>query len=173
AEVVADVGAVLDWIATQPDLDAHRVVVMGNSYGGYLVLASLLAYPERLRAGIDMAGIADFVTFLEGTSAYRRARRRAEYGDDRDPATRASLAQISPLSRAPELRRPLLVAQGAHDPRVPAADAVRLVGAVRRAGRDAWFLLAEDEGHGFTRFDNRAAFETLVTQFVDRFGGQP
>jgi len=173
AEVVADVGAVLDWIASQPDLDAGHVAVMGTSYGGYLALAALLAYPDRLRAGVDMVGIADFVTFLEGTSEYRRDQRRAEYGDERDPATRAFLAGISPLARAPQLRRPLLVAQGAHDPRVPAGDAARLVGAVRRAGRDAWYLVADDEGHGFTRIDNRAVYETLVTQFLDRFTRQP
>jgi dienelactone hydrolase len=172
-DVVRDVGAVLDWIATQPDLDANHVFAMGSSYGGYLVLASLLAYPERLRGGIDMVGIADFVTFLEGTAGYRRDQRRAEYGDERDPVTRAYLASISPLARASELRRPLLVAQGTRDPRVPAADAARLVQAVRLGGRDAWYLVAEDEGHGFTRVDNRMAFEALVTQFLDRFRRDP
>ncbi len=137
------------------------------------MLASLLAYPTRLRGGIDMVGIVDFVTFLQGTSAYRRDQRRAEYGDERDPATRAYLASISPLAQAGELRRPLLVAQGARDPRVPAADAARLVQAVRRAGHDAWYLVADDEGHGFTRVDNRAVFEALVTQFLDAIARRP
>src|SRR5262249_5599750 len=109
-------------------------------------------------------------TFLEGTSAYRRDQRRAEYGDERDPAIRAFLTRISPLPRAHALHRPLLVAQGAHDPRVPAGDAARLVAAVRRGGRDARLLLAADGGHGFTGVDNRAVFETLVTQFAEHFG---
>lgn len=167
ADVVRDVGAVLDWIAQQPELDREHVAVMGTSYGGYLALASLLAYPDRLRAGIDMVGITDLVGFLEGTSAYRRDQRRAEYGDERDPATRTFLAQISPLARATEIHVPLLVAQGRRDPRVPAADADRLVGRVRGAGTSVWFLDAGDEGHGFTKPDNRGAFEVLATQLLE------
>jgi dipeptidyl aminopeptidase/acylaminoacyl peptidase len=163
---VRDVGAVLAWIATQPDLDPARVSVMGTSYGGYLALASLIAYPDQLHAGIDVVGIADFVAFLEGTAPYRRASRRTEYGDERDPATRARLAKLSPLARASSIRAPLLVAQGRRDPRVPASVADRLVDAVRGAGGTVWYLSAADEGHGFTKPENLGALQTLIVQLI-------
>ncbi|MEO8846505.1 MAG: prolyl oligopeptidase family serine peptidase [Kofleriaceae bacterium] len=163
---VRDVGAVLAWIATQPDLDATRVSVMGTSYGGYLALASLIAYPDQLHAGIDVVGIADFVAFLEGTAPYRRASRRAEYGDERDAATRARLAKLSPLARASSIKAPLLVAQGRRDPRVPAAVADRLVATVRGAGGTVWYLSAADEGHGFTKPGNLVALQTLIVQLI-------
>jgi dipeptidyl aminopeptidase/acylaminoacyl peptidase len=165
-EVVRDAGAVLDWIATQPDLDASRVTVMGTSYGGYLALAALLAYPDRIRAGIDIVGIADFLAFLEGTAAYRRASRRTEYGDEREPATRALLAGLSPLARAGSIKAPLLVAQGRRDPRVPPAVADRLVAAVRGGGGTVWYLSAADEGHGFHKPDNLGVLQTLIVQLV-------
>ena len=166
ADVVQDVGAVLDWIAAQPELDASSVSVMGTSYGGYLALASLLAYPDRIRAGIDIVGIADFVTFLEGTAAYRRASRRTEYGDEREPATRALLAGLSPLQHAAAIKVPLLVAQGRRDPRVPPKVADQLVAAVRGAGGSVWYLSAADEGHGFTKPDNLGALQTLIVQLL-------
>src|SRR6185437_2046601 len=88
---VKDIGALLDWIAKQPDLDASRVAVMGGSYGGYMTLASLTHYSHRLKAGIDIVGISNFVTFLRNTQSYRRDLRRAEYGDERDDAMRKHL----------------------------------------------------------------------------------
>ena len=168
ADPIRDVGAVLDWVATQPDLDARHVAVMGTSYGGYLALASLIAFPDRFHAGIDIVGIADFVAFLEGTAAYRRAARRAEYGDERLPDVRAELAKLSPLAHAAAIRAPLLVAQGRHDPRVPPAVADQLVAAVRAAAGSVWYLSAGDEGHGFNKPTNRGALETLIVQLLER-----
>ncbi|MEO8549138.1 MAG: alpha/beta fold hydrolase [Kofleriaceae bacterium] len=165
-EVVEDVGAVLAWIPTQPDLDGSRVYVMGTSYGGYLALASLIAYPDKFRAGVDIAGIADLVAFLEGTAAYRRAARRTEYGDERDPVTRAQLEQLSPLGRASAIQVPLLVAHGRKDPRVPPAVADRLVAAVRGAGGRVWYVDAANEGHGFTRPENLGVLQTLIVQLL-------
>ena len=166
AGVVDDVGAVLDWIAAQPELDTERVSVMGTSYGGYLALAALVAYPGRLRAGVDLAGIADLVAFLEGTAAYRRASRRTEYGDERDPVTRAFLARASPIAHAATIEVPLLVAQGRHDPRVPPAIADRLVAAVRVAGGTVWYVSAADEGHGFSKPENLGTLQTLIVQLL-------
>jgi len=165
---VQDVGAVLDWIATQPDLDPDRVTVVGQSYGGYLALASLIAYPDKLHAGVDIVGIADFVAFLEGTAPYRRASRRVEYGDEREPTTRAHLANMSPVTHAAAIRAPLLVAVGRKDPRVPPAVSDRLVDAVRGTGGTVWYLSADDEGHGFNKPTNRGALEVLITQLVER-----
>ncbi|MSP91417.1 MAG: S9 family peptidase [Myxococcales bacterium] len=162
---VADIGALLDWAATQPDLDAKRAAVYGGSYGGYMVLASLVKFGDRLRAGIDIVGISNFVTFLENTQAYRRDNRRAEYGDERDPAMRTWMQQASPLTHAGRIRSPLFVVQGANDPRVPQSEAEQLVAAVKQAGKAVWYLLARDEGHGFQKKANRDAMVQSVARF--------
>ncbi len=163
---VQDVGKVLAWAAEQPDLDPHRISVMGTSYGGYLALAALIAFPERLHAGIDIVGIADLVAFLEGTAVYRRAARRTEYGDERDPAMRAQLAMLSPLANAAKIKAPLLVAHGRQDPRVPSAVSDKLVAVIRAAGGTVWYVAADDEGHGFTKPANLGALQTLIVQLL-------
>lgn len=116
---VRDVGALLDWIAQQPDLDPKRIVVAGGSYGGYMSLAVATTYPERIAGAIDVVGIANFASFLERTESYRRDLRRVEYGDERDPAMREFLSRISPVNNAAKIKRPLLVAHGRNGPRVP------------------------------------------------------
>jgi len=167
-DAVRDIGALLVWIGAQPDLDPERVVVMGGSYGGYMVLASLVAYGERLRGGIDVVGISNFVTFLTNTADYRRDLRRAEYGDERDPAMRAFLQKISPLSRAEAIRRPLLVVQGLRDPRVPASESEQLVAQLRAQGGEVWYLAAKDEGHGFRKKTNRDFYQQTAATFLER-----
>ena len=148
---VQDIGALLDWIATQPDMDPERVVVHGGSYGGFMVLASLAAYSDRLAGAVNIFGIANFVSFLENTEAYRRDLRRAEYGDERDPAMRAVFDRISPIHLTDQMTAPLLVIQGANDPRVPQSESEQIVDAVRAEGRPVWYLLATNEGHGFRK----------------------
>lgn len=165
---VRDIGALLEWIATQPHLDEGRVAVYGGSYGGYMVLASLVHFGERLRAGVNVVGISNFVTFLESTRGYRQDLRRAEYGDERDPEMRAFLQEISPLSHVDRIRSALFVAQGANDPRVPASEAEQIVRAVRESGREVWYMLAYDEGHGFRKKENRDLFLELAVLFLDR-----
>jgi len=165
---VKDIGALLDWIATQPDLDAKRVMVYGGSYGGYMVLASLVHYNDRLAGGIDYVGVSNFVTFLTNTSDYRRDLRRAEYGDERDPAMRAVLERISPLTNIAKITKPLLVIQGLNDPRVPASESEQVVKAVRRNGGDPWYLLAKDEGHGFRKKQNRDYLTDAIALFLER-----
>jgi dipeptidyl aminopeptidase/acylaminoacyl peptidase len=165
---VRDIGALLVWIAAQPDLDADRVVVMGGSYGGYMVLASLIAYGDRLKGGINVVGISNFVTFLTNTSGYRRDLRRVEYGDERDPSMRAFLRRISPLERASMIRRPLLVVQGLNDPRVPASESEQLVAKIREQGGEVWYLAAKDEGHGFRKKANRDFYLKTAVTFLER-----
>ena len=162
---VSDIGALLDWARTQPDLDPKRAAVYGGSYGGYMVLAALVHYSERLRAGVDVVGISNFVTFLENTQAYRRDNRRAEYGDEREPGMREFLQKISPLSHVGRMNSALFVAQGANDPRVPRTEAEQIVAAVRQAGKAVWYLLAKDEGHGFQKKTNREALVQAVALF--------
>jgi dipeptidyl aminopeptidase/acylaminoacyl peptidase len=159
-----DIGATLDFIASRPDLDASRVGVQGGSYGGYMTLAAAAFYPERIKAAVDVVGISSLATFLQNTQAYRRDLRRAEYGDERDPAVRAVQDRISPLGSVDRIRASLFVLQGANDPRVPQSEAEQIVKAVRGKGRDAWYLLALDEGHGFAKKPNidLAAMTTVM-----------
>lgn len=162
---VKDIGALLDWIAAQPGLDAARVGVTGGSYGGYMVLASLVDYNDRIRAGVDVVGISSFRTFLENTEDYRRDLRRAEYGDERDPAMRAFHEEIAPLNNARRITKPLFVAQGYNDPRVPWTEAEQIVAAVREGGGDVWFLMFKDEGHGFAKKPNADFFGAAQVLF--------
>lgn len=163
---VKDIGALLDWIETQPDLDASRVMVAGGSYGGYMVLASLTFYSDRLRCGFDSVGISNFVTFLENTQEYRRDLRRAEYGDERDPKMRAFLTETAPANRAERITRPLLVTQGANDPRVPLAESDQIVAAVQKNGVPVWYLVAGDEGHGFQKKSNADYQRVVLYEFI-------
>ena len=163
---VRDIGALLDWVREQPDLDESRVVVMGGSYGGYMVLASMTHYNDRLLGGIDVVGISNFVTFLENTSDYRRDLRRAEYGDERDPQMREFLESISPNRNAEKISKPLLVVQGQNDPRVPASESEQMVATIRENGGRVWYLLAEDEGHGFRKKNNRDFYYATVASFL-------
>ena len=162
---VRDIGALLDWIAKQPELDASRVGVMGGSYGGYMVLAALQHYPERIKAGIDVVGISDFTTFLNNTESYRRDLRRAEYGDERKPEMQAVFERISPLNNAHKIKSALFVAQGRNDPRVPYTEAEQIVKAARANGGPVWYLLYDDEGHGFRKKANSDYFNAASMQF--------
>lgn len=166
---VRDIGALLDWIGTRSELDAGRVGVIGGSYGGYMVLAVMTHYSERLRAGVEIVGISNFNTFLANTEDYRRDLRRAEYGDERNPKMRAFFDKISPLNNAEKIQRPLFVAQGANDPRVPATEAEQIVERVRRNGGTVWYLLQKDEGHGFQKKANRDFYTASTMQFWQKY----
>ncbi len=166
---VKDIGALLDWVAEQPGLDASRVMITGGSYGGYMTLASAVHFNDRIRCSVDIVGISNFVSFLQNTESYRRDLRRAEYGDERDPAMKAIFEQISPLNHAAKITKPLFVIQGANDPRVPRTEAIQIVETMRRNGRPAWYLEAKDEGHGFAKKDNRDFQFYATVLFVKRF----
>jgi len=167
-DAVRDIGSLLVWIGAQPAFDRTHVAVMGASYGGYMTLASLVSYGERLSGGVDAMGISNFVTFLRNTAPYRRDLRRAEYGDERDPAMRAFLDRISPLGNASRIKKPLLVVQGLNDARVPASESEQLVWRVRASGGEVWYLLAKDEGHGFRNKANRDVYLQTAAAFLAR-----
>jgi dipeptidyl aminopeptidase/acylaminoacyl peptidase len=166
---VKDIGALLDWVAEQPDLDARRVAVIGGSYGGYVSLASMTHFSDRLRCGIDIVGISNFVTFLESTQEYRRDLRRVEYGDERDPKMREFLNSISPLTNAARICVPVLVAQGQNDPRVPMGESQQIVRKVREGGGPVWYILAKDEGHGFARKTNADYLWHSIVMFLEQY----
>lgn len=163
---VKDIGALLDWIAKQPELDASRVAVQGASYGGYMVLASLVNFPERIKAGVDVVGIANFNTFLKTTAAYRVDLRRVEYGDERDPAMQTFFEKISPANRADQIRSALLVVHGKNDPRVPFGEAEQIAAKVRALGRPVWTVFAANEGHGFSKKDNADYLRAVEVMFL-------
>jgi dipeptidyl aminopeptidase/acylaminoacyl peptidase len=163
---VEDIGALLDWIAAQPDLDASKVVVHGGSYGGYMVLASMIDYGDRLAAGVNIVGISDFKTFLENTEGYRVDLRREEYGDERDPEIAAFFDEISPLKNASKITKPLFIIQGFNDPRVPYTEAEQILAAMKANGVPSWFMMAMDEGHGFRKKSNREAQREAETLFL-------
>jgi dipeptidyl aminopeptidase/acylaminoacyl peptidase len=149
-----DINSLFDWIATQPDLDASRIMVTGGSYGGFMTLAVATNYNDRIRCSVDIVGPSNLVTFLENTSGYRRDLRRVEYGDERDPKMREFLERIAPANNAQKISKPLYVIQGKNDPRVPHTEAEQMVAVVRKQGTPVWFLMANDEGHGFAKKNN-------------------
>ena len=153
-ESVKDIGALLDWIAQQPNLDASRIMVIGGSYGGYMALAVATNYNDKIRCAVDVVGISNFNTFLKNTEGYRRDLRRVEYGDERDTAMAAYFEQIAPINHAEKITKPLFIVQGGNDPRVPRTESVQMADKVRGNGTTVWYLEAKDEGHGFRKKNN-------------------
>jgi dipeptidyl aminopeptidase/acylaminoacyl peptidase len=168
-DAVKDIGALLDWIATRPELDKSRVMVTGSSYGGYVTLAAAIKYGDRLRCAFEGFGLSDFAAFLDGTDPSRRRDRLAEYGDPADPETREFLKSISPLTHAANLRIPLFVVQGAKDTRVPPNQSEAMVKAVRANGTPVWYVVY-DAGHeefpGPTNDFNQYAWVLFVQKFL-------
>ncbi len=164
-----DITSLLDWVGTQPDLDAERLMVTGGSYGGHMTLAVATRDDARIRCSLPIVGMSNLVTFLENTESYRRDLRRVEYGDERDAEMRAFLERIAPLNHADKITKPLFVVQGRNDPRVPYTEALQMVATVRRNEAPVWFLMAGDEGHGFIKKPN-ADFQFYATiLFVRQF----
>jgi dipeptidyl aminopeptidase/acylaminoacyl peptidase len=166
---VRDIGALLDWIGQQPELDASRIMVTGGSYGGYMTLAVATNYNDRICCALDVVGISNFNTFLKNTESYRRDLRRVEYGDERDPAMHAFFERIAPLNNAGKISRPLFVVQGGNDPRVPYTEAEQMVARVKQNGKPVWYLKAKDEGHGFRKKTNVDFQFYSTVEFMRRF----
>ena len=164
-DAVADVKAGVEWLHDHPAVDEERIVAMGGSYGGFMVLASLTEYPELWAAGIDVVGIANFVTFLENTGEWRRELREAEYGSLE--ADREFLESISPINNIESIEAPLFVLHGANDPRVPVSEADQLVERAREQGVPVRELVFDDEGHGFSKLENRVQAYTEIVEFLN------
>jgi dipeptidyl aminopeptidase/acylaminoacyl peptidase len=164
-----DIGALLDWIKANPELDGDRIMVTGGSYGGHMTLVTATRYNDKIRCSVDVVGISNLVTFLEHTEGYRRDLRRVEYGDERDPAMRAFLERIAPLNNAQNITKPLFIVQGKNDPRVPWTESEQMVSTVRKNGTPVWYLLAKDEGHGFAKKKNRDFQFYAMVLFVKEY----
>ncbi|MGB8583219.1 MAG: S9 family peptidase [Candidatus Sulfotelmatobacter sp.] len=164
-----DINSLLDWIQTQPDLDASKVMITGGSYGGFMTLAVATHYNDRICCSVDVVGPSNLVTFLEHTSGYRQDLRRVEYGDERDPKMREFLERIAPANNAKNITKPLFVIAGQNDPRVPASESAQMVQIVRKNGTPVWWLLAKDEGHGFGKKKNRDYQFYATVEFVKEY----
>lgn len=164
-----DIGALLDWIRTRADLNGDRIMVTGGSYGGHMTLAVATNYPDKIRCAVDVVGPSNLVTFLEHTEPYRRDLRRVEYGDERDPKMREFLERTAPLNNVQKIAHPLFIIAGKNDPRVPASEGEQMVAALKQRGVPVWWLMANDEGHGFAKKKN-ADFQFYATvRFVEEF----
>ena len=165
-ESVKDIGALIDWVGKQPELDASRIAVYGGSYGGYMVLASMTNFNDRIRCAIDLFGIANFVTFLQNTEEYRKDLRRVEYGDERDAQMKEFLLKISPANNVEKITKPMFIIQGLNDPRVPPSESELMKQKLTGKGAKVWYMLAKDEGHGFRKKDNVDYMQWAIVMFL-------
>jgi dipeptidyl aminopeptidase/acylaminoacyl peptidase len=168
-DALRDIGALLDWIATQPDLDVSRVATEGGSYGGFMALAALASYGDRLQAGIDSVGFSSLESFLQNRRPFELAHARFEFGDVRDPEMAAFFRKLSPLTNADKIHKPLLVIHGANDPRVRISEAEQIVSAVRQNGAPVWYIRMDAEGHGVGRIPDLAYEQQAEALFLKRF----
>jgi dipeptidyl aminopeptidase/acylaminoacyl peptidase len=168
-ESVKDIGALLDWIEKQPVLDAAKIMITGGSYGGYMTLAVVTHYNDRIRCAVDIVGISNFNSFLKNTEDYRRDLRRAEYGDERDPAMAAYFEKIAPLNNAQKITKPLFIVQGGNDPRVPRTEAIQMARKIKENKGVIWYLEAKDEGHGFSKKNNTDFLRYATIQFINKY----
>jgi dipeptidyl aminopeptidase/acylaminoacyl peptidase len=164
---VKDLAHAAYWLRDQKKGDPKRLAVFGGSYGGFMVLAQVTHYPELWAAGIDVVGIANWITFMEKTGAYRRAHREAEYGNLREH--RKFLEEISPINHVDKIKCPLMVIHGANDPRVPIAEAEQIVAALKKRNIPVEYLRYEDEGHGLAKLKNRLDAYPKMVRFLDKY----
>lgn len=163
---VADVAHAVEWLKLRDDVDADRIAVYGRSYGGFMTLASLVFYPDLWAVGVDVVGIANFVSFLERTGPWRRKHRESEYGELEND--REMLEQISPLTHIDNIRVPLMVCHGRNDPRVPLFEAEQVVEAVRGKGLDVVLRVYDDEGHALSKRKNEIDAFVTMGDFLQR-----
>lgn len=169
ANAYKDIKTVLDWVKTQDDLDPERVMLMGRSYGGYMSLAGAALYSDSIRCAVDVVGPSNLATFLQNTKGYRRNLRRAEYGDEREPKVRKYLERIAPYNRASQIKKPLLIIQGANDPRVPESESSQMVKRIKNHGVPLWYLVVKDAGHSFRKKPMIDAQFFTIVMFVKKY----
>jgi dipeptidyl aminopeptidase/acylaminoacyl peptidase len=163
-----DIAALLDWVGTQPQLDSNRIMIFGGSYGGHMAWAISAFYNDRISCAMPIVGMSNLVTFLEHTEAYRRDLRRAEYGDERDPAMRAYLEGIAPMNHLDAMHKPIFAVVGKNDPRVPWTESRQIIDKLEAQGTPTWFLIANDEGHGYVKKKNRDLLFDTEVLFIDQ-----
>ena len=168
-DAVRDIGHLLRWVEDNESLDEKKVALRGGSYGGYMVYASQIHYGEKIEAGISSFGIADLLSYLKNTQEFRKELLREEYGDERDSEMQAFLKEISPITNAEQIETPTFIIHGANDPRVPKSQAERMLEVIYENDIDVWYLMAQDEGHGFNRSANLHFANQAVILFLREY----
>ena len=166
---VKDIGALLDWIAKQPEVDKDKIMIMGRSYGGYMTLATAFHYADRIKCSVDIVGISNFNTFLKNTEEYRRDLRRAEYGDERDSKMATFFDKTAPLNNTDKIKKPMFIIQGTNDPRVPVTEAMQMRDKLKAQGNTVWYLEAKDEGHAFKKKANIDYVRLAIIRFMQEY----
>lgn len=164
-----DIGGLLDWIGTNPGLDANKVMVTGGSYGGHMTWAVATYYNDKISCSLPVVGMSNLVTLLEHTEAYRRDLRRVEYGDERDPKMREYLEKTAPLNNSEKIRKPVFAVVGRNDPRVPWTESRQMLDKLKNSGTPTWFLIANDEGHGYAKKKNQDFQFYATVMFVKTY----
>ena len=164
-----DIGALLDWIAKNPALDSSKTMITGGSYGGYMTWAIAYEYNDKICCTLPIVGPSNLVTLLEHTEAYRRDLRRVEYGDERDPKIREYLEKTAPLNNSEKIRKPVYAVVGKNDPRVPWTESRQMLDKLKGNGITTWFLMANDEGHGYAKKKNQDYLFYSTIMYVRQF----
>jgi dipeptidyl aminopeptidase/acylaminoacyl peptidase len=164
-----DIGALLDWIQQASTLDGGKIMITGGSYGGYMTWAVAYEYNDKICCTLPIVGPSNLVTLLEHTEAYRRDLRRVEYGDERDPKIREYLEKTAPLNNSEKIRKPVFAVVGKNDPRVPWTESRQMLDKLKGNGITTWFLMANDEGHGYAKKKNQDFQFYATVMFVRQF----
>jgi dipeptidyl aminopeptidase/acylaminoacyl peptidase len=164
-----DIGALLDWIGHDPSLDSGKIMITGGSYGGHMTWATAAFYDDKIRCSLPVVGMSSLVTALEHTEAYRRDLRRVEYGDERDPKMREYLERIAPLNNSDKIHKPVFAVVGKNDPRVPWTESRQMLDKLKSQGVSTWFLMANDEGHGYAKKKNQDYQFYATVMFIRQF----
>ena len=159
----------LDWIRQSPKLDAGKIMITGGSYGGHMTYAVAAFYSDKICCALPVVGITNLVSLLEHTEAYRRDLRRVEYGDERDPKMREYMEKIAPYNNSEKIRKPLFAVVGKNDPRVPWTESRQILDKLKNSGVPTWFLMANDEGHGYAKKKNQDFQFYATVMFVRQF----
>ncbi|TFH04083.1 MAG: S9 family peptidase, partial [Candidatus Thorarchaeota archaeon] len=146
------------------EIDGNRLAIIGGSYGGFAVLSAMTEHPDLWRAGVDIVGISNFVTFLRNTAAWRRSLREAEYGRlEHDLET---LEKISPINKIDKIAAPLLIIQGDNDERVPLSESIQMYEKLKEKGLQVELMRFADEGHGLAKLNNKIKAYSRVVQWL-------
>ena len=163
---VKDIASLVDTLKTLDSIDENKIIVYGGSYGGFMVLSAITEYPELFAAGIDVVGIANFVTFLENTAPWRRKLRESEYGSLEND--REFLADISPIKKVDQIKCPTLIIHGKNDERVPVSEAHQMYEQLKSRNIPTELLIFDDEGHGVIKAENKLKTFKTIIEFLSK-----
>ncbi len=166
-DAIKDVAMIPEFLKSTGYVDPNKIAVYGGSYGGYTTLAAVTFYPDLWAAGVDLVGISNFLTFLKNTGAWRQRHRMAEYGDPEKDAD--FLKEISPFYHVDRIKAPLIIIQGANDPRVPKSESDQIVESIKARGGVVEYLVFDDEGHGLAKLKNRIKAYKAIVEFLDKY----